>query len=121
SMKSKKPTLIAPMTLRTRASISGGTFRLYKVTAKVHRPRISVHKRSEPSCDPHVAANRYAIGNCEFELAATLRTEKSLLMNDQARHKNAVATRKNCARPAMTATLIHGEYRIVAPIMGNAN
>src|SRR2546426_9684962 len=56
--KSKKPTLIEPITLTTRASISWGKWRLNSVTATVQSPRIKVHNNSEPSCDPQVAAKR---------------------------------------------------------------
>jgi len=58
SMKSRKPQLTRPMTPSTRATKSCGRRRLNTVTASVHTVRISVHKSSEPSCEPQVAAKR---------------------------------------------------------------
>jgi hypothetical protein len=85
------------MTPSTRATISSGRWRLER-DGDVQPPSISTHSRIEPSCEPHVAATRYCSGSCEFELVATLTTEKSLLTNDRARQPNANAMNRNCPR-----------------------
>jgi hypothetical protein len=58
SRKSRNPALMRPITETTRASVVSGRLRENSVTAKLQPPSISVHSKSEPSCEPHVAAMR---------------------------------------------------------------
>ncbi len=57
-MNSRKPTLIMPMTDRTRAVMGSGTPRLNTVTAPVHTASIRLHSSSEPSWAPQTAEMR---------------------------------------------------------------
>ena len=57
-MKHRKPTLIKPITPKTRATVSSGNCRLNMATAKVHNTSISLHNSREPSCPPQVPAMR---------------------------------------------------------------
>src|ERR1700693_2753456 len=104
-----KPTLIRPSTPTTRANTSAGNCLLNNVTARVQAESMKAHSSSEPSCEPQVAAKRYCSGSCEFELLATLTTEKSLPTNDAARHAKANATQRNCARASGRASPINVE------------
>ena len=47
-----------PMTASTRAMIAAGRLREKIVTAPAHPLNINSHSKSEPSCDPQVAAKR---------------------------------------------------------------
>ncbi len=81
-MKSRKPIEMTPCTPITRAIISSGRWREKVATASVHQASISTQSSIDPSCEPQLAAIRYCSGSCEFELLATLTTEKSLLMKE---------------------------------------
>ena len=82
SRNSRKPTATRPITPSTRATISSGRWRLLSATATVHAPSMNTHSSIEPSCEPQLAAIRYWSGSCEFELVATLTTEKSFATNE---------------------------------------
>src|SRR2546430_13112776 len=79
---------------------------------------MKVQRSSEPSCDPQVAANRYCSGSCEFEFVATFRTEKSFVMNEYARHENAIVTKMNCACAVGRAIATSCGMPLEAPING---
>jgi hypothetical protein len=119
SMNSRKPTLTSPMTPMTRAAISSGRWRLLIETASVQLESMSTHSIIEPSCEPHVAAKRYWIGSCEFELVATFSTEKSLLRNEYARQPQAIAMNRNCPCATGRASAIHEGMRRAAPAIGS--
>jgi hypothetical protein len=118
-MNKMNPTLTSPITPITRAAICSGRCRLNTETATVHTLSISTHNRSEPSCEPQVAASRYWIGNCELELVATFSTEKSLCANDHARQPNAIATNVNWPCAAGRARAIHAALPRAAPAIGS--
>ena len=82
SMNRRKPILIRPITPSTRATIGSGKARLNTVTAIIQPDNINAQSSNEPSCEPQVAAKRYATGKWELELLATFATEKSLLINE---------------------------------------
>ena len=63
-------------------------------TAAVHPANINTHNNKEPSCEPHEAAKRYAVGNKLFEFSATLRTEKSFAIKLHIKAPNDKAMRK---------------------------
>ncbi len=88
------------------------------VTLAVQSPNMSVHSNNEPSCEPQVAAKRYATGNCECELVATFSTVKSFVTNDTAREQKAMTRNKNCARAARVPTAIQDGLPRAAPIIG---
>ena len=114
-----KPTLTKPSTPITRATMAAGRCRLKTVTPTVHTLSISTHNNKEPSCEPQVAAIRYWIGSCEFELVATFNTEKSFWMKDHARQPKAIATKVNWPCAAGRAISIHTGLTRAAPKMGN--
>ena len=118
-MKSRKPTDTKPCTPMTRATMSSGRCFENVATANVHHDSISTHSSIEPSCEPQLAAMRYWIGSCEFELVATLMTEKSLLMNDATRHRYANVTKKAWPRAAGRATDIQTRSPRAAPAIGS--
>ena len=70
-MNSRKPTWTKPNTPSTRATMASGNWREKTATARVHKDSISAHRSKEPSCPPHVAANRYCMGNRVLECCAT--------------------------------------------------
>src|SRR3972149_8115767 len=117
-MKNRKPMLSIPITPRTLATKVSGRLRLKILTANVHKPRMRAHNNSEPSCPPQTAEIRYCKGRKLFEFWATYITEKSLLMNEYIRHKNAIAMKKNCPRAAGRANAIHSGLPRAAPAMG---
>ena len=119
-MKSRKPIDTKPCTPITRAIISSGRCRENCATANVHQDNISTHSSIEPSCEPQLAATLYCRGNCELEFVATLSTEKSLLTNDQTRHRYARVTKNACPRAAGRATAIQTRSPRAAPAMGRA-
>ena len=82
SMNRMNPTLIRPITPSTRATISSGRCRLNTLTATDQPESMKTHNRSDPSCEPQLAAKRYCAGSSEFEFLATFITEKSLLTNE---------------------------------------
>jgi hypothetical protein len=55
SVKSRKPTLISPITASTRATMTSGSWRENSATATVQPARISAHSRIEPSWLPQTA------------------------------------------------------------------
>ena len=71
SMNRRKPTLIMPITLRTRATNGSGSLRLHCATASIQTLSIDSHSRSEPSWPPQTPAMRYQIGSALLELLAT--------------------------------------------------
>jgi hypothetical protein len=118
-MNSRNPTATSPITPSTRATISSGRWRLIAATAKVQPPSISTHSSIEPSCEPHDAASLYCTGSCEFELVATLTTEKSLVTNEYARQPKAMATNRNSPAASGRASAIHAGTRRAAPASGS--
>ncbi len=57
-VNSRKPTLISPITLSTRATVRSSSWREKIDTASVQPARISDHNRIEPSWLPHTAVMR---------------------------------------------------------------
>ena len=107
-----------PITDSTRAASVIGRLRLETATANAQPDSISSHSSSEPSCEPHVAANLYCTGSVEYECCATLSTEKSLVTKLYARQPNATATSTNCSVAAGRATAISAASRRHAPHIG---
>ena len=115
SRNTRKPIETRPITASTRASIGAGRLLERSATASAQPVSISTHSSSEPSCEPHVAARRYASGSCELECCATFSTEKSPVAKLYARQPNANATSRNCAMAAGRANAISAASRRYAP------
>ena len=117
-MKPKNAAAIIDCTLRVRAFSPSGRPRPNAATMAPNSDRISTSSSIEPSWLPQVAETLNSTGICEFECAATIRTEKSDTTKACVSAANAKPVSKNCNKAAGTAARIQSDHPLPAPTSG---